>query len=135
MLALIVGLVACRNTDEPEVTVEEFRGSYYVRDLTLVEDEAKVDSLIFSVTNGHTYQMLFYDAPGTEVDFCNCEGNLVNYGTQNVTFTLSDVHGYNCDSLRVPGGVFTSDFVSHGDTVVFEQTRPDSIFRLRVVPL
>ncbi len=129
-LMAVAFLPACNNDDKNEPESEVFRGVYFVRDLTIVEDARQIDSVLMTVTNNRNYAMFFWDAAGFDVDFCNCEGTVYDFGSNVAVFDLSFVHSNNCDSLRVPSGEYVADFVTHGDTVYFEQLYGDTLHML-----
>lgn len=127
---LLLGLAACEE-DDPGTSQERFHGTYMVRDLTLVIQARQIDSVRLTVTNNRFYSLFFYDAEGLDVDFCDCEGGISDFGTNRVFFNPTNINYIegHCDTLRIPRGEFAADFVTHGDTVYFEQRSGDSLFQ------
>jgi|GEM_PF-1798046 len=114
---LMIGCSSSQNSSQP--VVEEYKGTYMVRDTTEVISKAKIDSVTFTIRDYKVYSFNFYDA--VNVDFCDCEGSALNFGTNKITFDPTVITSSNCDSLRIPRGVFDADFVTHGDTVYMEK--------------
>ncbi|UCD64507.1 MAG: hypothetical protein JSW34_03475 [Candidatus Zixiibacteriota bacterium] len=126
---------ACR--DDPAVDtpfVENYVGTYMVRNVTDVILMAKMDSTNLVITDGLTYAMSFWEKDELdEIDFCSCEGELDTYTSHTMEFDPHLFLDSNCDTLRVPRGEFDADYVNHGDTVYFEKRNGDSLFQLIVL--
>ncbi len=112
-------LVSCSEEDDLGPPDEEFIGTYMVRDLSVVIDDAKIDSIVFSTQRNTTYRMMFYESSSADTvgSFCYCEGSMIDFGTAKVTFAPTLIIRENCDTLRIPRGLFEADFRTHGDTV------------------
>ena len=135
LLLFLTAISGCNSTDsDDDPESEVFQGIYIVRDLTIVEDARLVDSVLMTVTNNRNYALFFWDADGLFVDFCNCEGSIFDFGTNLAVFNPRFVQAGNCDTVRIPRGEFVADFVTHGDTVYFEQRSIDSLFQLQLLP-
>ena len=127
-LTLIV-LSSCGDDKTPVAPdVDVYRGTYLVRDVTLVIDAQKKDSVLFTLSGGNAYEMFFWDIGDKE--FCDCEGRVYGLSTPSVTFEPTDTMVANCDAVRIPSGVFAADYATHGDTVYFEKRIGDSLFQL-----
>lgn len=125
---ILIILVGCNNREQASQTViEEFQGIYIARDTTIVIDSQKKDSVILSIKNSRAYSLLFYDMG--IVDFCNSEGTVGDFGSNNIIFIPTKINVNNCDSLRLPRGEFNADFITHGDTIYFEKRISDSLYR------
>lgn len=132
---LILAAVGCKK-DPPayEPYVESFVGLYTVRDRTQVILMAKIDSTHLTITDGVAYAMSFYAKDEVDdLDFCACEGELDTYTSNLVDFRPLAFFQSNCDTLRVPRGDFTADYVTHDDTIYFERSVGDSIYLLTVL--
>lgn len=110
--------------------VDVYRGTYTVRDLTLVIDAQKKDSILFLVSGGKSYDMFFWNVGLKE--FCDCEGIISGMSSSTITFTPTDTIMADCDAVRIPSGGFDADYATHGDTIYFEKRVGDSSFLLIV---
>ena len=144
LLLMPLAFTSCDNDEDQGPPDEEFMGLYMVRDKTEVIDMAKIDSVIFSIQKNMTYQMDFYKSSPTDrlVDFCYCEGTLIDFGTAKVSFDPTFINKDNCDTLRIPRGLFEADFRTLGDTVYIERKNTldedgqivfDSLFQLKLI--
>ena len=116
-----------------------------VRDLSIVQSAAKIDSLIFTTQRNTTYRMMFYKSSPVDplVNFCYCEGTLIDFGTAKVSFAPTTIIRENCDTLRIPRGLFEADFRTHGDTVYIEKhvtggsssSSYDSLYQLKLLKI
>ena len=91
--------------------------------------------------------MLFYKSSSTDplVDFCFCEGTMLDFGTAKVSFDPTTIIREHCDTLIIPRGLFEADFRNHGDTVYIEKSfqtisntghiDADSLFRLKLIKI
>ena len=110
---IIFILVGCNNEADLGPQNEEFFGTYMARDLKLVEDAAFKDSVIFTVIRNTTYSMLFYDvSPGGDIEFCSCEGTILDFGTAKASFDPTNITYTGQCSNRLPRGLFSADFIN-----------------------
>lgn len=133
--ALVLAAGACKK-DPPayEPYIESFVGRYLVRSTSQVILMAKIDSTNLTITDGVAFAMNFWPMDEVdELDFCACEGELPVYTSQIVDFSPLLFHQANCDTMRVPRGEFTADYVTHGDTIYFERRVGDSLYQLTVL--
>lgn len=123
LLLISTVFMSCSEEDDLGLPDEEFRGTYFVKAVDATIHEAKIDSVIFQTKRNITYSMLFYKSTPADqlVDFCFCEGTLLDFGTAKVSFDPTLIIRENCDTLRIPKGVFSADFRTHGDTVYIEK--------------
>lgn len=138
LVALTILLGAC-SKDDPISTpyVENYVGTYMYRDTTVVFSAAKIDSVEFRITDGVLYSLRFHELDATDpVDFCDCDGRFSVNTSSTMTFEPTTVIYQGCDSLRIPRGEFTPDYITHRpDTVYFEKRVDAFLYRLVVVPI
>jgi hypothetical protein len=120
---LIFSFTNCSKEDDLGPPNEEFMGVYTARDRSDVIDLAKVDSVIFAIQRNTTYDLIFFKSTPVDklVDFCNCGGTLLDFGTGKASFDPTFIVRVNCDTLRIPRGEFGADFRNHGDTLYLER--------------
>ena len=130
--ALLIISINCNKTEPiAQDVVETFRGSYFAADDSLNIGQQKTDSLQISITNNRFYTILFFDP--FAVEFCDHNGEVAGFGTNEITFTPGTILGSNCDQLRIPRGVFAADFVTHGDTIYIDRSDGIKLYRLKLL--
>jgi len=142
-LALVMAVLVIGCRDDAAVNtphILKYKGTYMWRDINIVIDAAKIDSVDFIITDAVTYSMKFYALnPADRVDFCDCEGKIDKNTSQVMSFVPLVITVSNCDKLRIPSGEFTPDYFSHRpDTVYFdkwevEETTQDSLLSRLIV--
>ncbi len=136
LIMIAVVLCSCGDDDKSVNTpyVEEYTGTYMVRDLTVAMSE-KIDSVRFKTTDGLYYSLRFWEVgPLDPVEFCDCDGRLTTNTSAIMCFEPNTQVTTNCDYLRVPRGDFVPDYVTHRpDTVYFEKSIGDSVFQMIVL--
>ena len=119
--------IGCNNEGNLGPANEEFVGVYLMRDTQIAMSE-KIDSVIFTVFRNTTFSMIFYEGEGSgkDVDFCNCQGNIIDFGTAKASFDPTSISYGNCDTLRIPRGLFSADFINYDSVIVIEKREPYS---------
>ncbi len=129
-MLLLAGSCHNNGTGSQPVT-ENFRGTYSVKQTSVVGE--KKDSLLLAVTDNAKFSFHFYPTSSNDVtEYCDCEGSVYDWGSNRITFNPTQIFGGNCDSKRVPSGLFNADFVSHGDTIIFSRSSNDTTFVIRL---
>ncbi|UCG61293.1 MAG: hypothetical protein JSV52_13375 [Candidatus Zixiibacteriota bacterium] len=84
-----------------------------------------------TITDGVLYSLRFNQLDPTDrVDFCDCSGNLSENTSSVMGFEPTTIVYAACDTLRIPRGDFTPDYVGHSpDTVYFEKSDDTSLYR------
>ena len=138
LLTMIAGVMcSCGGDDDNSVNapyVEEYTGTYLVRDLTIAMSE-KMDSADLKITDGIYYSLRFRKLdPSDNVEFCDCDGRLTTNTSAVMCFEPNTQVTTGCDYATVPRGDFVPDYVTHRpDTVYFERSVGDSIYQMIVV--
>ena len=120
VIILCSWFVGCNNNDNNIGPAnEDFFGTYMIRDLTVVQSAGQIDSVYLQIFGNISYDMTFYENVNSadQIDFCNHGGTILDFGTGKVSFAPTLISDNNCDTLSIPRGTFTSDFVNHGDTI------------------
>ena len=137
LMTLAVVICGC-DKEDPLYTpyVVSYEGTYMLRDTTVVIAAATIDSVAFRITDGVMYTLRFYKLDQTDqVNFCDCDGRLGENTSALMTFVPSVVIYTGCDSMMIPRGDFTPDYVNHRpDTVYFERRDGAFLRRMVVVP-
>ena len=120
VLASCCLLCGCNKKPDLSPENEDFYGTYLVRDLTVVQSAGSLDSVYFQIFKNTTYDMTFYENVNSAdvIDFCDHGGTILDFGTGKVSFDPTLIsRNPSCDTLNIPRGTFTADFVNHGDTI------------------
>ena len=131
LLTLAV-LVGCEEEDSSSERSESFRGTYRVYNPAMVGE--KIDSVTLTVENKVRYRFVHYPfQSGSVVDICNSSGTVEEFGTNFADFYPESIEGSGCDSLRIPHGMFITDFRSHRDTIYMDRDDDTLVYEIRLV--
>ncbi|MFH1687639.1 MAG: hypothetical protein ABIE70_08985 [bacterium] len=117
-----------------ESTVETYRGTYHFEHPANV-GASKTDSVIFTLTDKHNYHFDHFSDVGSQVvEICSSSGTVQNFGSNVAVFDPETIDYGNCDTLRIPRGLFAADFISHGDTIWLDRVSNDTTYSIRLRP-
>lgn len=150
LLALLLSLVVIScSEDEADLGPENefFVGTYMARDIFEVEMLAEIDSVNFSIDRGTKYSFDFFEYSNltNSITFCDHSGTILGFGTGIAQFDPTSITYLECDTATIPRGIFTADFVTHGDTIwlykevkhipepPLSDTLYDSLFLLKLI--
>jgi len=132
MILLLLVAAGCSDDESVSSKTETYSGTYSVQyPATMYE---KTDSVVLRIT-GASYEVDHYRVqPNAEQYFCSSEGAVTGFGTNATTFSPTAWSGSNCDTLRLPSGLYEADWRTHGDTVWLDRNSNDTLFQFRLLP-
>ena len=116
VVAIMTALNGCSNRDDQSNVNETLYGRYLVREMTNVIGPEKNDSVMV-VVEGSSYRISHFDSPVV----CPSYGSIEGFGGSAVTLTPIAFEGSQCDSLRIPHGVFSAEYP--GDSIILRTTQ------------
>lgn len=136
ILFFVCSLVSCNNKGSGADlghTTSTYQGLYYATDDSTNISLKKTDSVEFVLVDNQSYSIYFFPHQSTSATFCDHTGTVSGFDTNNILFFPDAVDYVNCDSVRIPRGQFSADYVTVPDTIIIQQINGLAVRRLKLL--